>query len=683
MEELLQAPTDGVRDAIVVPPILASQFELKIKLLNLVTAISFHGFENDDSHSHIHMFYNGLSKSDQDSLNSPAQGNLLTRNTQEALTIIENKSKVEALGKHISSMNKPIHFIQDSCDSCGGPHSFYECQAINNMNQKEGYAYSGNEVVGKYRFKPNYNPDNLSYRSTKYLAPPGFSQYKALQERRQGVLPSDTVPNPMGEIKAITIRSGIVLAGPSVPPPPLSCSFKKVGRDLEKIMDQVLPESTTRVPPPVVQLLNKEKLQDKFDIQVHKLLQMFKKLHFNISLAEALALMPNGSLKKVTREPWRPWEFLNPCDFPKLEKCMALADLGASINLMPLFVWKKLMVPELIPTRMTLELANRSVAYPAGITKDVCVQVGKFTFPADFIVVDYDVDPRVPLILGRPFLRTARALVDVYGEELILSDVLKIQKSLHPCSRSTTYPSDSFPSLASFETSDSSLEEFTDELALLEPLPPRNKDDKFDPGADIREIEYLLSQDPSTDSSPKTDIGIIDPILERFTNEPALVYPFPLGDDDNDLSDFKSDNKKWKKLLYGIFILGGTQIFHDESKDKDLKVNSLTKALLVLVENNFLSHSSDCSSDRELLFFLESTVIETLLSLSSKNKDKVFNPGILIYNRVHFINLDLSYQSGTFICINVYLNIVNESPMEIFLSTYFSPNITMVWGESS
>ncbi|GJY74886.1 reverse transcriptase domain-containing protein [Tanacetum coccineum] len=71
---------------------------------------------------------------------------------------------------------------------------------------------------------------------------------------------------------------------------------------------------------------------------------------------------------------------------------------------------------------MTLELANRSIAYPAGIVEDIFVQVGKFTFPLDFVIVDYDVDPRVPLILRRPFLRTAHALVDVYGEELILRD---------------------------------------------------------------------------------------------------------------------------------------------------------------------------------------------------------------------------------------------------------------------
>ncbi|GJR73610.1 DNA-directed DNA polymerase [Tanacetum coccineum] len=119
-------------------------------------------------------------------------------------------------------------------------------------------------------------------------------------------------------------------------------------------------------------------------------------------------------LRKLPEKLGDPGKFLIPCDFSELEECMALADLGVSINLMPLYVWKMLMLPELVPTCMTLELANRSVAYPAGIAEDVFVQVGKFTFPADFIVVDYNVDLRVPLILRRPFLRTARALVDVH-----------------------------------------------------------------------------------------------------------------------------------------------------------------------------------------------------------------------------------------------------------------------------
>ncbi|GKE74961.1 reverse transcriptase domain-containing protein [Tanacetum coccineum] len=101
-------------------------------------------------------------------------------------------------------------------------------------------------------------------------------------------------------------------------------------------------------------------------------------------------------------------------------ECPALADLGASINLMPLSVWKKLSLPELTSTRMTLELTDRSITRPKGVAKDVFIKVGKFHYPADFVVVDYDADPRVPLILGRPFLRTARALIDVYGEEITL-----------------------------------------------------------------------------------------------------------------------------------------------------------------------------------------------------------------------------------------------------------------------
>ncbi|GKA45184.1 reverse transcriptase domain-containing protein, partial [Tanacetum coccineum] len=94
-------------------------------------------------------------------------------------------------------------------------------------------------------------------------------------------------------------------------------------------------------------------------------------------------------------------------DFPEMDECLALADLGASINLMPLSVWEKLNLPYLTKTRMILELADRTISTPTGIAEDVFVKVGTFFFPADFVVVDYIADPRVPLILGRPFLRTA------------------------------------------------------------------------------------------------------------------------------------------------------------------------------------------------------------------------------------------------------------------------------------
>ncbi|GJR90882.1 reverse transcriptase domain-containing protein [Tanacetum coccineum] len=125
-------------------------------------------------------------------------------------------------------------------------------------------------------------------------------------------------------------------------------------------------------------------------------------------------------LNKLPKKLGDPGRFLIPCEFSGINTCNALADLGASINLMPYSVWKDLSLPELTPTCMTLELADRSITEPIGIAKDVRLMVGKFQFPADFVVVDFEPDPRVPLILGRSFLKTSRALIDVYEGEITL-----------------------------------------------------------------------------------------------------------------------------------------------------------------------------------------------------------------------------------------------------------------------
>ncbi|GJY49553.1 reverse transcriptase domain-containing protein [Tanacetum coccineum] len=673
----------------------------------------------------INTFYNGLTLRHRDTINAADGGTFMKRRPKECYDLIENMTA------HHNDWDTSAHRGESSSSTT-----------------------SSSEIAALAQQMIKMRKDMLKIFKSPVATLRTFMLLR-------GALPSNTIPNPREEIKAITTRSGNVLAGPSVPLPPLSSSSKEVERDPKTITDQAhisSPECTTRVPPLVIQLspifrsselppspstssvipernlhqplilypsrLNGEKLQDNLAEALALMPKYAKILKDLLSDKEKLLGLANISLtencsavllKKLLKKLGDLGKFLIPCDFPKLEKCMALADLGVSINLMPLSVWKKLMLPELILTRMTLELANRSVAYLAGIAEDVCVQVGKFTFPADFVVVDYDIDPRVPLILRRPFLRTARALVDVYGEELILRvgdeklilswlinklcrNILSKhgnEKSIqfHHFSGSTTSPSNSFPSLTSFKTSDSSLEEFADELALLEPIPPRNEDDNFDPEADLKEIKYLLNRDPSTDSSPKTNIDIIDPILERFTNELALVYSFPSKDDDDDRFDFEFDNEEWKKLLYGdlfdnthsenekdqdlkmecliddmddyflpllpasdstlpeesyksskivallsspfenedkvfnpgILILGGTHIFHDKSKDKDLKVNSSTEALLILEDSNFLS----LSSDRELLFHLELSVTETLLSFSSENKTN-FDPFIEI-----------------------------------------------------
>nr|GFA30789.1 reverse transcriptase domain-containing protein [Tanacetum cinerariifolium] len=103
-----------------------------------------------------------------------------------------------------------------------------------------------------------------------------------------------------------------------------------------------------------------------------------------------------------------------------LDNCLALADLGASINLMPLSIWKKLRLPTLNDTKMVLELADRTISKPTGVAENVFVKVGKFYFPADFVILDFVADPRVPLILGRPFLSTAHAIINVFEREIII-----------------------------------------------------------------------------------------------------------------------------------------------------------------------------------------------------------------------------------------------------------------------
>ncbi|XP_060974600.1 uncharacterized protein LOC133039700 [Cannabis sativa] len=98
----------------------------------------------------------------------------------------------------------------------------------------------------------------------------------------------------------------------------------------------------------------------------------------------------------------------------------ALCDLGASINLMSMSIFRKLGIGEARPTTVTLQLADRSMAHPEGKIEDVFVQVDKFIFPADFISLDYEVDREVPIILGRPFLATGRTLIDVRNGQLTM-----------------------------------------------------------------------------------------------------------------------------------------------------------------------------------------------------------------------------------------------------------------------
>ncbi|GJW18806.1 reverse transcriptase domain-containing protein [Tanacetum coccineum] len=239
-----------------------------------------------------------------------------------------------------------------------------------------------------------------------------------------GSLPSNTVTNPKEDLKGITTRSGVAYQGPTIP---TTSSPKVVERRTEPVVAPVsapMPNPKPSIPYPSRQ--NDEKRRENANEQKEKFYEIFKDMSFEISFVDALTLMPKFAstlkalignkeklsemartplnehcsaviLNKLPKKLGDPGRFLIPCKFLGMDECLALADLGASINLMPFSVWKKLNLPNLTPTCMTLELAD-----------------------PDFVVVDFEPDPRVPLILGRCFLKTSRALIDVYEGELTL-----------------------------------------------------------------------------------------------------------------------------------------------------------------------------------------------------------------------------------------------------------------------
>nr|GFA24185.1 hypothetical protein [Tanacetum cinerariifolium] len=238
-------------------------------------------------------------------------------------------------------------------------------------------------------------------------------------------LPSNTIPNPKGEAKAITTRSGMTYKEPPIPPPDVeqqeptevtTDTELPSTKDIQPLSVQVQVQEDKPIEEPFV-VIPKAKANFPYpfaDALVHmpKFAPMFKKLLNNKNKLIELTKTPLNKncsavvLKKLLEKLGDPGRFLIPCDFLEFNNCLALADLGASINLMLLSIWKKLKLPMLNDTKMVFELADRIISKPTGVAENIFVKVGKFYFPADFVVLDFIADPRVPLILGRPFLNS-------------------------------------------------------------------------------------------------------------------------------------------------------------------------------------------------------------------------------------------------------------------------------------
>ncbi|GKF26196.1 reverse transcriptase domain-containing protein, partial [Tanacetum coccineum] len=247
---------------------------------------------------------------------------------------------------------------------------------------------------------------------------------------------------------------------------------------------------------------NDERRREKSNDQIEKFYEIFKDLSFEISLTDALILMPKFAstlkalignkeklrkmartllnehcsaviLNKLPEKLGDPGKFLIPCDFPRMDECLALADLGASINLMPLSVWKRISLPELTLTCMKLELADRTICQPIGIAEDVYVKVGKFQFLADFVVAN-----RIDVI---------EMACEEYSQEVLgFSDVIS---SGNPTPYYDPIVSTSSPTLTPFGDSDFLL------LDALEddPTSPEVDDSYYDLEGDILLLEAYLN----------------------------------------------------------------------------------------------------------------------------------------------------------------------------------------------
>nr|GEY45897.1 reverse transcriptase domain-containing protein [Tanacetum cinerariifolium] len=502
----------------------------------------------------IDTFYNGLTLRHRDTINAASGGTFMKRRPEECYDLIENmtthhndwdtlaqrsdssssitsssdleiialKAKIAKINKNLMKVlqiNQQVIAVTPSCETCCGPHSYNDFLATTIISDHQGSIKvkteffqgdshgknnhgitQGNNQGRNQFFQGASHGQNLpsAYQALGYQAlvhqdsipqpqvvtTTEFTNYmkandailKNMQTNMTSLtnsnlelknmfclfmkmntasssgsrtLLSNIVTNPKEDLKGITTRSGNAYQGPTIPT--TSSSLPKVVERETAVTKDTLPE----------------KLGD-------------------------------------------PGKFLIPCDFPEIDECLALDDLDVTINLMPLSVWNKLSLPKVTPTLMTLKLAEWSISRPIGVVKDVFVKVGKFHFPTDFVVVDFDADPRVPLILERSCLKTGRALIDVYTRELTRRvNNEAITFNLDQTSRFSANYNDmtanqidvidmACEDLTPFGDSDFLLEEVDAFLALKDdPTSPEVDHSYYDKEGDILLLEAFLNDDPS------------------------------------------------------------------------------------------------------------------------------------------------------------------------------------------
>ncbi|GJU01145.1 reverse transcriptase domain-containing protein [Tanacetum coccineum] len=614
MAELLRAPTEGDAEAIVVPPIPAEHFELKHSLLNLVTSKQLFGFEKEDPHAHIcwfnkitstmkyndmrkiaiklmlflfsidglariwlekepprsietwddlvskfinklfppskttnlrneisnfqqrfdesfhetwdrfkdrlcacphhgftelhqlDTFYNSLNPTDQDSLNSAAGVSTSTSTSGLSPDVAVLTDVVKALLlKNTPPPPASIKAVKESCITCGGPHPYYQCRATDG-NTFPGYhdniqAYVSAAVV-------NYNQGNAGHRPPSVahqVRPPGFPPIHNNQNRGNNYNPGNS-----------TYRAPTL---PTASSNELANNMKVNETSMRAMQNQINNMKTELRNEFQATMLQQN---NKLENMLSNYFQMNKPSGSGLGpLPSNTVNNPKGDLKAITTR--------SGVSYSNSSSFLPLSQGGGK------------------------RARDRSTTRPTGIAEDVFVRVGKFHFPADFVVVDYVVDPRVPLILGRPFLRTARALIDVYGEELTLRvgdeaitfkvgntskfsyndaesinriDVIDIaceeysqevlgfsgnSESGNPTPISEPIIAKSSPSLTPFEGGDFILEEIEANLAS------DSKTERFTSFPEFKNFRFDIKEKNSDSTTNHADVSL--PEYERFYSE--------------------------------------------------------------------------------------------------------------------------------------------------------------------
>nr|GEW47171.1 reverse transcriptase domain-containing protein [Tanacetum cinerariifolium] len=598
MIELLRAPTEGYAEAIVVPLILAEQFELKHSLINMMTSDQFFRLEKDNPHDHIRWF-----------------------------------NKITSTIKYKDMPNAATKLMLFPFSLAGAARRWLEKEPPRSIHTWE-------DLVSE--FINEFFPPQEQQISNMMVS---LFQINAASTSGLGSLPSNTVANRKGELKSITTRSGLVLDGPIVPTPPPFINLREDERVEETLTDHDLSEYTIKVPsPPLhinITLTDALILMPKYQKILKALLSNKEKLHelANTPLNENCSAV---ILKKLLEKLGDPGKFLIKCGFNEL-KCKALADLGDSINLMPLSVWKKLgpflrtaralidvhgeeMILRNGDERLTLNMRHDTSSYSNQPQKESINLINVFNNSSKYFLEDLfstNHPSGNPTFSSHPELTSSEVKNDIFDPEggnvlpeklLDLDSTKNLHPPLHvnPLSGSITY----------FSSLNQLLEEFINELTLV--AFPLNYDDdlQFDIESDLKEIEYLFQHDPikNIDSSLKDlidqsnlanlDNNLVDSMAEMFPDEQALDYSYPLIFDiyDDDLFEVEFDTEN---------------VYDDPFDSKGEKIK----------ESKFLIDGLDlpCDfllSECDLILSEEFSRVDVLPS--TNNEDKVFKPCILI-----------------------------------------------------